>query len=86
MVVFFSIGISAFAQQEENNSEAPKLKQYYFVLLVRGPNANAIDSLSLVKIQEGHMANINKMAESGKLQIAGPFGDDGNWRGSKRTF
>ncbi len=40
-----------------------------------------IDSLSLAKIQEGHMANINKMAESGKLQIAGPFGDDGNWRG-----
>ena len=27
------------------------------------------------------MANINNMAESGKLQIAGPFGDDGNWRG-----
>ncbi|MBK9096641.1 MAG: hypothetical protein IPM14_00695 [bacterium] len=73
--------VCAFAQQEENNSETPKLKQYYFVMLVKGPHRDDIDSLSLVKIQEGHMANINKMAESGKLQIAGPFGDDGNWRG-----
>jgi len=73
--------LGAFAQQEENENKEFKLKQYYFVMLVRGPNANTIDSLSLVKIQEGHMANINKMAESGKLQIAGPFGDDGNWRG-----
>lgn len=73
--------ISAFAQQEENKSETPILKQYYFVMLVKGPHRDDIDSLSLAKIQEGHMANINKMAESGKLQIAGPFGDDGNWRG-----
>ena len=82
LISFFLLtSISAFAQQEENKSEVPKLKQYFFVMLVRGPNASTIDSLSLVKIQEGHMANINKMAESGKLQIAGPFGDDGNWRG-----
>jgi len=81
LTFFILTSVSAFAQQEEKESEEFKLKQYYFVMLVRGPNANAIDSLSLVKIQEGHMANINKMAESGKLQIAGPFGDDGNWRG-----
>jgi uncharacterized protein YciI len=73
--------VSAFAQQEETKTETPKLKQYYFVMLVKGPHRDNIDSLSLAKIQEGHMANINKMAESGKLQIAGPFGDDGNWRG-----
>jgi uncharacterized protein YciI len=72
---------NAFAQEEENESGELKLKQYYFVMLVKGPHRDDIDSLSLVKIQEGHMANINKMAESGKLQIAGPFGDDGNWRG-----
>jgi uncharacterized protein YciI len=81
LTFFLLTSISAFAQQEENKSEAPKLKQYYFVMLVKGPHRDEIDSLSLAKIQEGHMANINKMAESGKLQIAGPFGDDGNWRG-----
>jgi uncharacterized protein YciI len=73
--------VCAFAQQEENKPETPQLKQYYFVMLVKGPHRDGIDSLSLVKIQEGHIANINKMVESGKLQIAGPFGDDGNWRG-----
>ena len=82
LLTFFLLTIvSSFAQQEEREKEEFKIKQYYFVMLVRGPNANAIDSLSLVKIQEGHMENINKMTESGKLQIAGPFGDDGNWRG-----
>jgi uncharacterized protein YciI len=78
---FLLTSVSAFAQQEETKTETPKLKQYYFVMLVKGPHRDDIDSLSLAKIQEGHMANINKMAESGKLQIAGPFGDDGNWRG-----
>jgi uncharacterized protein YciI len=81
LAFFLLVSVSAFAQQEENKSETPTLKQYYFVMLVKGPHRDDIDSLSLAKIQEGHMANINKMAESGKLQIAGPFGDDGNWRG-----
>jgi uncharacterized protein len=81
LTFFLLTTFSAFAQQEENKTETPKLKQYYFVMLVKGPHRDDIDSLSLAKIQEGHMANINKMAESGKLQIAGPFGDDGNWRG-----
>ncbi len=73
------VSFSAFSQQEEN--KYPKLKQYYFVMLTAGPYAEKIDSLQLEKIQAGHMANIRKMAESGKLMIAGPFGDDGNWRG-----
>ena len=63
-------------------STQPKyeMKQYWFVMLTKGANRNH-DSVAAAKIQEGHMANINMLASSGKLMVAGPFGDDGNWRG-----
>jgi uncharacterized protein YciI len=70
---------AASAQEQEN--QYPNIKQYFFVMLTRGPKATEIDSVELEKIQAGHMANIHRMAETGKLKIAGPFGDDGNWRG-----
>lgn len=76
-LMFFSI--NAIAQ--DLSKEYPNLKQYYFVMLTKGPSSEKIDSLELEKIQTGHMANIRKMANDGKLKIAGPFGDDGNWRG-----
>lgn len=78
-ILILFISFSSSAQQKA--PEYPNIKQYYFVMLTRGPNSSSIDSLELEKIQAGHMANIRKMAETGKLQIAGPFGDDGNWRG-----
>jgi uncharacterized protein YciI len=77
LLVLLSVPCSA--QQIE--TKYPNIKQYYFVMLTRGPNSNKIDSLELEKLQAGHMANIHKTAEQGKLQIAGPFGDDGEWRG-----
>lgn len=77
LIVLFSLSASA----QEGGTKYPNIKQYYFVMLTRGPNSTKFDSLELKKIQAGHMANIHKMAESGKLKIAGPFGDDGNWRG-----
>jgi uncharacterized protein len=79
IMLLITFSLSYFAQQKEN--KYPNIKQYYFVMLSRGPNSSKIDSIELEKIQAGHMANIHKMAEDGKLQIAGPFGDDGNWRG-----
>jgi uncharacterized protein YciI len=33
------------------------------------------------KIQEGHMANIKRLYNDGKLKVAGPFGDEGKWIG-----
>ena len=39
------------------------------------------DSVTAAKIQEGHMANINRLYKEGKLKVAGPFGDEGNWLG-----
>jgi len=49
-------------------------------MLTRGANRTQ-DSAAAAKLQDGHMANINKMYYEGKLKVAGPFGDDGNWRG-----
>jgi len=59
-----------------------EMKQYYFVMLVKGENRDRItDTAELNKIQAGHMSNIQKLAEQGKIVVAGPFGDDGKWRG-----
>ncbi|MBX7181384.1 MAG: YciI family protein [Bacteroidia bacterium] len=57
-----------------------QMKQYYFVLLSKGPNRNQ-DSATAAQIQKAHLENIGKLAKEGKLQVAGPFTDDGNFRG-----
>jgi uncharacterized protein YciI len=56
------------------------MKKYVMAFLKKGPNRNQ-DSATAVEIQKGHMANINRMAEEGKLILAGPFLDDGEIRG-----
>jgi uncharacterized protein YciI len=55
--------------------------EYVFGLLVRGDKWTPEKTPETEKIQEGHMANINRLAEMGKLVLAGPFFDDGNRRG-----
>lgn len=54
---------------------------YVFGLLVRGPRWTAAETEETRKLQEGHMANINRLGESGKLVLAGPFVDGGDRRG-----
>ncbi len=54
--------------------------QYVMAFLKRGPNRD-LDSLEATKLQAAHMANIGRMAEEGKLLLAGPFMDDGDIRG-----
>jgi uncharacterized protein YciI len=53
----------------------------YLGLLRRPAGAPDFSEEKLAALQEGHMANINKMADSGDLVIAGPMGDDGVLRG-----
>jgi uncharacterized protein len=57
-----------------------EIRQYFFVMLKKGPNRDH-NSAKSAKIQDGHMANINKLYYEGKIKVAGPFGDDGDWRG-----
>ena len=58
----------------------PKLKQYVFGMLRKGPHRDQ-DEATAQKIQAGHIAHLEKCGKEGKLLIAGPFGDDGDWRG-----
>lgn len=57
-----------------------EMKHYWLVLLQKGPNRNQ-DSISAVKIQAAHLANINRLAKEGKLIMAGPIGVDDDLRG-----
>lgn len=54
---------------------------YYFSFLRRGPKWTAQRTPETDKLQEAHMANINAMAKTGKLVIAGPFENGGEYAG-----
>lgn len=59
-----------------------EMKEYYFVMLTKGARrAEITDSTVINKIQAGHLANIERLAKEGKIVVAGPFGDNGDWRG-----
>ncbi len=58
-----------------------EMTTYYVGLLYRGPKWTPERTPETQKLQEGHMANIRKLGESGKLLLAGPFSDDGDLRG-----
>ncbi len=56
------------------------MRQYVMAFLKRGPNRDR-DSLAAANLQRAHLDNIGKLAEAGKLSLAGPFLDDGELRG-----
>lgn len=56
------------------------MKRYVFALLMAGPNRDQ-DSVTSAQIQADHLKHLNKMANSGKLIVAGPFENGGEYRG-----
>jgi uncharacterized protein YciI len=90
LLVVLSIGTFAQAKHpktfkmppSEPGKDSMVLKQYFFVMLTRGARRGEITDTAIInKLQAGHMANMTRLAKEGKLLVAGPFGDDGNWRG-----
>lgn len=78
VIYFFSHSISA---QEKNEFEKKyEMKTYYMVFLKKGPNRDQ-DSTTVSKLQEQHIAHLTKMADAGKMDLAGPFMDNGEIRG-----
>jgi len=62
------------------NADEYGMKMYVFVILKTGTNTS-IDKAAKEKAFAGHMKNIQKMADDGKLAVAGPFENGGSNRG-----
>jgi len=92
LLIIFTVSFSLIGfSQEKNPNFNPELakemgaddygmRKYVMAFLKKGPNRTK-DSIKAAELQKAHMANIGRLAEEGKLAIAGPFLDDGELRG-----
>ena len=84
MAVLFALTLASgavFAEEPKVGPGGFEMTTYYVGFLYKGEKWTAEETPETRKIQEGHMANIQRMAAEGKLVIAGPFTDGGDLRG-----
>lgn len=89
--------LSAFSYAQEKKAEKPKynqelatslgadkygMKPYTIVMLTTG-TTKIEDKAKMSELMKGHMANIGKLANEGKIVVAGPFLENNkeNYRG-----
>jgi uncharacterized protein YciI len=73
-----------WSQDIFKKANAPlKMNTVYLGFLKKGPNRKEGDGSNpeIQELQKAHLANINRLAETKKLIVAGPFSDDGELRG-----
>lgn len=82
LLLAMTVGSFVFGQQKDTAQKKPieQIRKYWFVLLVAGPNRNQ-DSATAAKMQSEHIANIDRLYNEGKIKVAGPFGEKGDWKG-----
>lgn len=87
LLLLFSISAISFQSYSQDEFEMQEgdttyvMKKYYLVLLKANPDKEALDSAKVAEIQQAHLDNISRLADMGKIVMAGPMGDDGNLRG-----
>ncbi len=66
---------------EKSGGDDYGMKSYFFVILKTGKNTGA-DKEVINESFKGHMENISRLVEEGKLIVAGPLGkNENNYRG-----
>lgn len=73
--------VQTVCAQETKEKPKYEMKTYFLVLLKKGPMRSQHDSTTIQQIQAAHLANIERLASEGKIDIAGPFLHDGDLRG-----
>ena len=56
------------------------MRHYVLVILTTGPH-RVPDGSARDEMFKGHFANIQRLADMGRLVVAGPFGGTSDWRG-----
>ena len=81
-LALFGCAIAALAEDPTPAASATphattptEFDSFIVVLLVRPPNAPEIAKAELDRLQEQHLANINRLVDEGKVLKAGPFED-----------
>lgn len=91
ILIIFLFPFFSFAQNNETiekdtalakriGADDYAMKQYVMAFLKRGPNRDRSPE-EAAQLQKAHMENIGRLADEGKLILAGPFLDDGDIRG-----
>lgn len=92
LLIFFILLLTACSVRENINcgfdeslavalgADAYGMKTYVLAFLIEGADRDQ-DAEVAAEIQKGHMEHIHKLSKSGKLILAGPFPDNGPFRG-----
>lgn len=75
-----SAGTYDAALAQKLGADEHGMRQYVLVILKTGPTP-VTDKAKRSEIFKGHFANIQRLADAGKLAAAGPFDGKDGWRG-----